>query len=68
MQERQAIFDHVLSHGWDDDDLEDLERALDTGLEEALAIPGEQHCPAVEYCEMVALLLEWRRTRQKSVI
>ena len=47
MTEQNALLDHAL---------EGLEQALDTGLEEALAVVGERECPAVEYCEMVALL------------
>lgn len=61
MTEQNALLDYALAHGWDDGSLQDLEQAFDTGLEETLAAVGERHCPAVEYCEMVALLLEWHR-------
>ena len=61
MKQRQELVDYALAHGWDDDALKDLHKALNTGLEEALTVLGERHCPAIEYCEMVALLLEWYR-------
>ena len=61
MTEQHALLDYALAYGWDDDALEDLEQALNTGLEEALAVLGERNCSAVEYCELVALLLEWYR-------
>lgn len=58
-----ALIDYALAHGWDDDDLAALEQALakptEEALEEALVLFGERHCPPVEYCELVAELLEW---------
>ena len=65
MAARTALIDYVLAHGWDDDDLDELEQALasptEKSLEEALALLGERHCPALEYCELVELLLGWFR-------
>ena len=50
MTTKSAPIDYALAHGWDDDDLAGLERAL-TGpteetLEEALALFGERLVPA----------------------
>ena len=63
MTEPDALVDYALAHGWDDGALDDLDEALDKGLEEVLAVLGERHCPAVEYCELVALLLESHRAK-----
>ena len=66
MTAKTALIDYALTHGWNDDDLTALEQTLATAtedaLEESLALFGERHCPPVEYCELVALLLEWYRT------
>ena len=63
MTAKTALIDYALAHGWDDVDLVALERALaeptDKALEEALALFGERHCPDLEYCELVELLLGW---------
>ena len=60
-----ALIDYTLTHGWQDAQLEDLEQVLvsrsEKALEDALLVLGERHCPPVEYCEMVALLLRWYR-------
>ena len=65
MEARTALIDYVLAHGWDDDDLDELEQALasptEKSLEEALALHRERHCPAPDYCELVELLLGWFR-------
>ena len=67
MKQRNAIIEYALAHGWDDNAMEDLEQALDTGLEETLVVFGERHCPPVEYCGLVALLLEWHRANALDV-
>jgi hypothetical protein len=63
-----ALIDYTLAHGWNDDDVAALEQVLtkptDEALEEALALFGERQCPPLEYCELVVLLLEWRRASQ----
>ncbi len=65
MTTKTVLIDYALAHGWDDDDLVALERALasrsEDALEEALALFVERHCPALEYCELVELLLGWFR-------
>ena len=65
MTTKTVLIDHALAHGWDDDDVAALEQALaspsEKSLEEVLALLGERHCPALEYCELVELLLGWYR-------
>ena len=61
MTTKTALIDYALAHDWADDDLAALGQALakptEAALEEAIALPGERNCPAVEYCELVELLL-----------
>lgn len=59
MTTKAKLINYALAQGWDDDTVAELEQALDEGLEQALGVLGEWHCPAVVYCEMVTLLLEW---------
>lgn len=65
----KALIDYALTHGWDDDDLAALEQALaqrtEASLEDGLVVLGERHCPPVEYCELVGLLLEWYRASER---
>ena len=65
MTTKTTLIDYALAYGWYDDDLAALEQALakptEDVLEEAPALFGECHCPAVEYCELAVLLLEWCR-------
>ena len=71
MTTKPTLIDFALTRGWDDDDLAALEQALakptESALEEALALFGERHCPELEYCELVALLLEWCRANERPV-
>lgn len=60
MTPKTALIDFALAHGWDDEDVGALEKALsertEDGIEEAWRFFGERRCPPLEYCQLAAML------------